>query len=152
MDRFSKKYSNTVGHENPSSGSRVVPCGRTDRQTDMLKLISFFAVLRAPLKICISIEIYTTIVKKNDAVCKRREKKWNLRDKVKVPQSWVWLSWRYWQIWIKRTLYHVHTFRFHRLSSDADCVNSNRASSLAKFTKAAVLFNSTVTLATWLPV
>jgi len=30
-----KKYSNINDfHENPSSGSRVVPCGRTDRQTD----------------------------------------------------------------------------------------------------------------------
>jgi hypothetical protein len=38
-------------------------------------------------------------------------------------------------------LYHVHTFRFHRLSIDADYVNSNRASSLLKFTKANLLFN-----------
>ena len=28
------KYSNINFHENPSSGSRVVPCGRTGRQTD----------------------------------------------------------------------------------------------------------------------
>jgi len=28
------KYSNTQFHENPSSGSRVVPCGQTDRWTD----------------------------------------------------------------------------------------------------------------------
>jgi hypothetical protein len=26
------KYSNIKFHENPSSGSRVVPCGRTDRE------------------------------------------------------------------------------------------------------------------------
>jgi hypothetical protein len=26
-------------HENQSSGSRVVPCGRTDGRTDMMKLI-----------------------------------------------------------------------------------------------------------------
>ena len=31
FDRFSKKYSNIKFHENPSSGSRVVPCGRTNR-------------------------------------------------------------------------------------------------------------------------
>jgi len=29
-----EKYSNIKFHENPSSGSRVVPCGRTERQTD----------------------------------------------------------------------------------------------------------------------
>ena len=27
LDRYSKKYSNTKFHENPSSGSRVIPCG-----------------------------------------------------------------------------------------------------------------------------
>jgi len=28
-----EKYSNNEFHENPSSGGRVVPCERTDRQT-----------------------------------------------------------------------------------------------------------------------
>ena len=44
-----KKHSNIKFHENPSSGSRVVPCGQTDRQTDM-KLMDFF-FLRTSLKI-----------------------------------------------------------------------------------------------------
>jgi hypothetical protein len=34
-----EKYSNIKLHENPSSGSGVFPCGRTDEQTDMTKLI-----------------------------------------------------------------------------------------------------------------
>jgi len=34
-----EKYSNIKFHENPSSGSRVVPCGRTDGQTDRTMLI-----------------------------------------------------------------------------------------------------------------
>jgi hypothetical protein len=34
-----EKYSNTKFHKNPSSGSRDVPSGRTDGQTDMTKLI-----------------------------------------------------------------------------------------------------------------
>ena len=29
-----EKYSDIKFHENPSSGSRVVPCGRTDGRTD----------------------------------------------------------------------------------------------------------------------
>jgi len=29
-----KKYLNIEFHKNPSSESRVIPCGRTDRQTD----------------------------------------------------------------------------------------------------------------------
>jgi hypothetical protein len=40
-----KKFSSKKFHENPSRGSRSVPCGRTDRQQtdrDMTKLISTF--------------------------------------------------------------------------------------------------------------
>jgi hypothetical protein len=36
-------------HENPSNGSRVVPCERTNRQTDMTKLIvTFRNIANAP--------------------------------------------------------------------------------------------------------
>jgi len=35
-------FSNIIFHENPSSGSRVVPCGQTDARTDMTKLIVVF--------------------------------------------------------------------------------------------------------------
>jgi hypothetical protein len=31
---FEKKFSNIKFGKNPCSGSRIVPCGRTDRQTD----------------------------------------------------------------------------------------------------------------------
>jgi len=37
-----EKYWNFKFHENPSSGSRVVPCGRTDGPTDATKLIVAF--------------------------------------------------------------------------------------------------------------
>ena len=40
--RFFDNYSNTKFHENPSSGSRVVPCGQTDGRTDTTKLIDAF--------------------------------------------------------------------------------------------------------------
>jgi len=36
LDRFFEKYHNTKFHENPSGGSQVLPCGRTD----MTKLIA----------------------------------------------------------------------------------------------------------------
>ena len=35
LNRFSTKYASTKFHENPFSGSRFVPCGRTDEETDM---------------------------------------------------------------------------------------------------------------------
>jgi len=37
-----EKYLNIKFFENPSSGSRVFRCGRTDRQTDMTNLIVTF--------------------------------------------------------------------------------------------------------------
>ena len=37
-----EKYSNTKFHEKSSSGSRAVPCGRTDGHTDMTELIDAF--------------------------------------------------------------------------------------------------------------
>jgi hypothetical protein len=41
--QISEKYSNIKFHENPSSGSRVVQCGRTDgRAENMMKLIVAF--------------------------------------------------------------------------------------------------------------
>jgi hypothetical protein len=40
LDRFSENTQNFKIHENPTSGGRVVPCGRTDRWTDMMKLIA----------------------------------------------------------------------------------------------------------------
>ena len=37
-----EKYSNIKFHENPSSGSRDVPCGRRGGRTDMTKLVVAF--------------------------------------------------------------------------------------------------------------
>jgi hypothetical protein len=37
-----QKYSNIKFHENPHSGKRVVPCGRTNGRTDMTELIVAF--------------------------------------------------------------------------------------------------------------
>ena len=37
-------------HENPSSGSRFVPCGRTDGQTDGMTNLIVFIILRRRLK------------------------------------------------------------------------------------------------------
>jgi len=38
-----KKYPNITVHENPSSRSRVVPCGQRYRRTDMKKLTVDFS-------------------------------------------------------------------------------------------------------------
>ena len=40
--QFFEKYSNIKFHENPSSGSRVVPCGRTD-MTNLIVALQNFA-------------------------------------------------------------------------------------------------------------
>jgi hypothetical protein len=42
LDRFFKKYSDIKFRKNLSSGSRVVPCGQTDGQTDVMKLTVAF--------------------------------------------------------------------------------------------------------------
>ena len=42
LDRFSKKYSNIKFYKNPSSGSRVILYGQTNRQTDITKLMDAF--------------------------------------------------------------------------------------------------------------
>jgi hypothetical protein len=39
---FEKKNSNTKFHQNPSSGSRVVSCGRTDRHDEANSRFSQF--------------------------------------------------------------------------------------------------------------
>jgi hypothetical protein len=50
-----EKYWNVTLYENPSRGSRVDPCGRTDdRQTSMTKLIvTFWKFLNAPKNACV---------------------------------------------------------------------------------------------------
>jgi hypothetical protein len=46
-----EKSSNTKFYENPSSGSRVVPCRRTDGRTDMTKpIVGFHNFVKAPKK------------------------------------------------------------------------------------------------------
>jgi hypothetical protein len=44
-----EKYSNVRFHENPSSGNRVVLCGRTDGQTDR-NVVTFRNFANAPNK------------------------------------------------------------------------------------------------------
>ena len=43
-----EKSSNINFHENPSSGSRVFPYGRTDRRTDMKLIVAFRNFARVP--------------------------------------------------------------------------------------------------------
>jgi hypothetical protein len=57
-DRFSKNTQNIKFHENPSSGSRVVPFGRKDGQT-WRSYLSLFTILRKRLKRETNVEIST---------------------------------------------------------------------------------------------
>ena len=45
-----EKYTSIKLHKNSSSGSRVVPCRRTDRQTDLTKLTVAFRNFAKPSK------------------------------------------------------------------------------------------------------
>jgi hypothetical protein len=62
----SKKYSSMKFYGNPSSGSRELPCGQTDRQTDMAKLIVTFRNFEKAPKNAInltSFNIYIYVIK-----------------------------------------------------------------------------------------
>jgi hypothetical protein len=49
-----EEFSNVEFHENPSTVSRVVPCGRTDGQADMTKLtVAVGNFLNAPEDACL---------------------------------------------------------------------------------------------------
>jgi len=60
-------------HENMSSGSRVVPCGRTDRHKDMTRLIVTFLIsqtrLKAPITHLYSIQRLVCTVKTKRVYC-----------------------------------------------------------------------------------
>ena len=56
LDSFSEKNSNIKYHENPSSGSRVVPYGKTYGRTDMTNVtVAFSSFANAPKNGCLVI-------------------------------------------------------------------------------------------------
>jgi len=48
--KFFEKFLNIKFHENPSSKRGVVPCGRTDRRTDMKLIVVFCNFANVPKK------------------------------------------------------------------------------------------------------
>jgi hypothetical protein len=73
--QISEERSDVKFHENPSSGSRVVPCGRTDRRTDMTKVIITF---------------------RNFATASKNEMRWFLGFYVFTANFLRWYSAYYW--------------------------------------------------------
>jgi len=72
-----EKYSNIRFHENASSGSRVVACGRMDRQTDMTKLLVDFCNFAKCLKITSKVvETYETSVLHSGNETQKKKKGW----------------------------------------------------------------------------
>ena len=52
--RIFEESSNIKFYQNPSTGSRVIPCGQTDGQTDITKLIvAFRNFANAPKNACL---------------------------------------------------------------------------------------------------
>ena len=61
---ISENFSNIKFHENPSSESRVVPYGRTDRRIDMTRLlVAFRNFANAPKKDIFNHEKFTKNMK-----------------------------------------------------------------------------------------
>jgi hypothetical protein len=74
--QFFEKSSDIKFNENPSTGSQVVPCRRTDGQMDLKLIVAFLNFAKAP-KNCI---------------------KGNLKQTVRTVQVWngfIWLSVRF---------------------------------------------------------
>jgi hypothetical protein len=63
-DRFCEKYWNIKFHENPSSGSRIVPCVRADGRTGTTKLIVVFLTFaeNAPNKYALWENVFCIVV------------------------------------------------------------------------------------------
>jgi hypothetical protein len=71
---FEKYYFNF--HENPASGSRVVPCGRADGLTDMMKIIvAFRNFSNSPVKESTAVFLILFISQPTSPPCYTRNKK-----------------------------------------------------------------------------
>ena len=68
-----EKSSNIKFHDNPFIGSRVIPCGRTDRRKDMTKLIVAFINFTNAHKNCnvLNTTLNTGLSKKMDGIWNR---------------------------------------------------------------------------------
>ena len=97
--------SNTKFHENSSSGSRVVPCGRTEKQTDMTKLIFASCNFEKAPKNKWLLPSYPPVVGGHLTHVLIREHHW-LQSSIRVPcvkshpkWSYLWISPERWMIW-----------------------------------------------------
>jgi hypothetical protein len=59
------KYPIIKFHENPSSGSRVVPCGRTERLDETNSRFSQFCEKRLNMKIRIVCTVFTVLIQRD---------------------------------------------------------------------------------------
>ena len=88
-----EKYSNMNFYENPSSESQVAPCGLTDRQTHVTKLIVALRNVANTYTVLQSVCHVHKFVSRSSSTCKfsLNHHRWNLRtpfqssDKVTLP-------------------------------------------------------------------
>jgi hypothetical protein len=74
-----EKSPNIKFYENPVSGSRVIACGQTDRQTKLSRY-SLFAILRKRLKTCPNARLSTTNPTKNELRLNYGPPRWEASD------------------------------------------------------------------------
>ena len=102
IDIFSKKSSNITFHQNPSSGSRVVSCGRTDRQTDVTKLTdalwNFAKAPKGPVAVFFrSVKHKKYLRLALESGCQINLKRWMFRKwYFCVPRCWQGTRWEVW--------------------------------------------------------
>jgi len=106
LDRLSEKYTNMKFHENPSSWSRVVPCGQTDGH-DKAKQ-SFFAILRTRLK-ADALDVEFTDVRPSVASYLRLNLFKNVHE---IQQTWFWLFKLYFTNFLRSNLTEIWVLNF----------------------------------------
>jgi len=130
-----EKYATTKFHENPSSGSRVVPCGETDGRTDMTMLIVAFRNLENASKNSRTIDFFSTVFPKSLTRChlsfinvNRRQNRvcggwWGEGIVGWANSAWIYRLYRHSCIGVSDSLFATHSYTTHCEFEERDTNN-----------------------------